>query len=167
MLVMPLLMAGTIGWLCGDSCSVSYCKEDCDPCLQHCLCSNVCNHTHATFQATHALTEFNLTEHASGEKLMQRTFNELMGLSVERAGGPPWPPDDDVVRFARGVLAVNPSHLTRRDGSLDFVLDSVLRYETAIVVQLHQVAQPGHDNLVSFLFDPRGNLIEIDQSLAL
>jgi len=155
-----------MGWLGGGSCHVSYCSEDCDPCFEHCACNTICSHSHATFQATHALTDYFLVEHPVSNGMVQRTFTEIAGLSIERAGGPAWPGDEHVLAFTRGLLAVNPSHLARRDAPVEFVLDSLFRYETAIVAQFHQDVPPGRENLVTFLLDPRGNLIEIDQALA-
>jgi hypothetical protein len=38
-----VLAALAIGWLCGGSCYISYCDEDCDPCLQSCKCKTQCN----------------------------------------------------------------------------------------------------------------------------
>ncbi len=130
------------------------------------MCTTVCEHTHATFAATHALEHFEIIEHTGERGATQRTFSDIIGLSVERAGGPAWPGDDDIVAFARGVTAVNPAHLARRNAPMQFNLDSVSRYQTAIVVQLHQSAATGNENQLSFLFDPRGNLIEIDQMLS-
>jgi hypothetical protein len=164
-LVLVLVALFSAGWLNGSSCVAVYCSEDCDPCISQCKCSNVCNHTHATFQATHALTDFFVVEHPSDGKRAQRTFTEIVGLSVERAGGPAWPADEFVIRFARGVLAVNPQHLALRDAPPEFALDSVLRYETATVLMFHQSSLPDRENLITFLFDPRGNLVEIDQAL--
>ena len=161
-----IAVVGATVWLGGGSCQVSYCKEDCDPCLHQCVCNTVCEHTHASFQLTHALREFLLTEHSASDDMTQRTFSELIGLSVEGSHGPAWPGDGDLVTFARGVLAVNPAYLARRDSPLQFDLDSVSRYETATVVQMHQATEGGHENQISFLFDPRGNLIEIDQTIA-
>jgi hypothetical protein len=165
--MLALAVVGAATWLGGGSCAVSYCSEDCDPCLSsHCKCNTVCQHSHATFEATHALEHFEIAEHTGEHGATQRTFSQILGLSVERAGGPAWPADDDIVRFTRGVIDVNPTQLARRDASLAFELDSVSRYETAVVVQMHQVAAPDHENQLSFLFDPRGNLIEVDQVLA-
>ncbi|MEY2746529.1 MAG: hypothetical protein RL112_1571 [Planctomycetota bacterium] len=32
-----------VGWLCAGSCYISYCSEDCDPCVQSCKCRTQCN----------------------------------------------------------------------------------------------------------------------------
>ncbi len=32
-----------IAWLCGGSCYISYCAEDCDPCVQSCKCKTRCD----------------------------------------------------------------------------------------------------------------------------
>lgn len=164
-LVSFLVALLAVGWLGGGSCTVAACYEDCDPCLSQCKCSNHCKLTQASFQATHALTDFLVIEHRSEGELAQRTFTEIVGLSVERAGGPAWPADEFVVRFVRGVLAVNPHHLALRDTPPAFELDIVLRYETAVVLQFHQTGSPARENLITFLFDPRGNLVEIDQAI--
>lgn len=164
-LVLAIVVVGVNGWLGGSTCVVSYCHEDCDPCLQQCKCNTECHHSHATFAATHALERFEVVERTGERGATQRTFTEILGLSVERAGGPAWPGDDDIVRFVRGVIEVNAAQLARPDADPAFDLDSVSRYETAIVVQMHQVVQPGNGNQLGFLFDPRGNLLEIDQML--
>jgi hypothetical protein len=164
--MLAIAVVGAATWLGGGTCVASFCSEDCDPCLSsNCKCHTVCQHSHATFAATHVLEHFEIVEHTGARGATQRTFSEILGLSVERAGGPAWPGDDDVVQFTRGVIDVNPTQLARRDAGLGFDLDGVSRYETAIVVQMHQVAQQGNENQLSFLFDPRGNLIEIDQVL--
>lgn len=162
--------AFAVGWLGGGSCQVSYCSEDCDPCVRQCHCTNsVCIQTNATFQATHALTEFVPVEYATDSGATRRTLIEIVGLSVQRAGGPAWPEADDVKRFARGILAVNATLLARPEIDSAFEFDSISAFETAWVVQFHQErteTSRSLTNTVSLLLDRSGNLVEIDQTVA-
>ncbi len=166
--------------LASGTCEVSYCSEDCDPCVTQCHCSNlVCHHGAATaFRETHRLASFELLERrdpspgraASGS--IVRTFADIYGLSVQRAGGPAIPSAPDLVAFARGVLEVNAALFAREDRRAGWILDSVDLYESAGVVTFHREYTSASDgarflptNCVSFLFDPHGSLIEIDQTL--
>lgn len=219
-LALAFVAAGAVGWLGGGSCQASYCSEDCDPCLKQCRCNtSICYQTSATFQATHALTDYTLDElpadptPVDASRTMapttasaadpvgqfaiesagvlaresptkappRRTFRDIVGLSVQRAGGSPWPGADECVQFARGVLAVNAA-LFPRTSTDDFVLDAALPCDGQWVVQFHRGAQELHRDaldrradggvrtstreleVVSFLFDARGNLIEIDHA---
>ena len=173
-LAIALAAASSLGWLASGSCRASYCSEDCDPCLKSCRCSSsICYQSQATFEATHALTEYTLDEPAD-EAGPRRTFRDVVGLSIPRAGGPAIPTEADCVTFARGVLDVNarlfpppPRARARADSSdraattSDFVLDAALPFEGRWVVQFHRdVAR----DVVSFLFDERGTLLEIDHA---
>lgn len=158
-----------VGWLGSGSCFVSYCSEDCDPCLQQCRCSHTnCSQTSTSFKATHALTDFEVVDRSLDVARLHRTFIDVVGLSVQRAGGPAVPEASDIVRFAQGVLAVNSALLARSDCRPAFEFDSVHGYETGWVVQFHQDPldpERAAANAQSFLFDVRGNLVEIDQTI--
>lgn len=170
--------AATLGVLlfASGTCEVSYCSEDCDPCVTQCHCSNLtCHHgAAAAFGETHRLGGFELLERrvSSPEGAILRTFADIYGLSVQRAGGPSTPSAPDLAGFARGVLEVNARLFAREDRRAQWLLDSVDLYESAGVVNFHREYTSASDgarflptNCVAFLFDGRGNLIEIDQTL--
>lgn len=136
--------------------------------MSQCKCTNVCQHTSATFQATHALLDFSFTETRTGERSV-RTFGDVFGLSVRAAGGPAAAESGDLVRFARGVLEVNAARFGTATSS-SWLLDSVDVYETVRVATFHieapEATRARVANSISFLFDHAGNLIEVDQTLA-
>jgi hypothetical protein len=155
-----LVAAVAIGWLSSGSCFVSYCSEDCDPCLQQCKCkSSVCHQSGAAFQATHALVTFERADEAGKDGALQRVFSDIAGLSVQRAGGPAVPAAEDVVRFARGVLLVNAA-LFRRDAA-EFTLLQAERCESGTLAQFQREHGGRATDLVTFFFDARGNLQQI------
>jgi hypothetical protein len=154
----PLLSSG--------SCVVVACSEDCDPCVSQCKCSNKCHDgTSQSQQALHLLDRYRLEERVDGLRRSVRAFTEIEGLSVQRAHGPAIPAEGDFARFAQGVLVVNARSFALSSGPRAWILDSAEMYETAAVVTFHQDT-PSASNCVAFLFDRRGNLLEIDQTLA-
>lgn len=154
-----LVAAFAIGWLAGGSCVVATCFEDCDPCIQQCKCkTSKCSTTQAAYQATHALIAFEHTETTS-PNAHQRTFTNIAGLSVQRAGGPAQPGTDDVVRFARGVLLVN-RPLFRLDPN-ELTLLQALHCESGTLAQFQRGHEDRATDLITFFFDPRGNLMQI------
>jgi hypothetical protein len=164
--------------------------------VKQCHCkTSICYQTSATFQATHALTEYTLDELPADElpaestpidasptqAPLRRTFRDIVGLSIQRAGGSAMPDAQECVQFARGVLSVN-AELFPSASSEDFTLDAALPCDRQWVVQFHRGSLEldrgalerrtvGRDHadtreleVVSFLFDARGNLIEIDHA---
>jgi hypothetical protein len=159
-LLTSLVAAVAIGWLGGGTCFVSYCSEDCDACIQQCKCkTSTCNQSGAAFQATHALVAFERSDEAGSDGALQRVFTDIVGLSVQRAGGPAVPGAEDVVRFARGVLLVNEA-LFRRNAA-EFTLLHTERCESGTLAQFQREHDGRATDLVTFYFDPRGNLVEI------
>lgn len=155
-----LAAALAIGWLGGGTCHISYCDEDCDPCVQKCRCrTSVCYQSAAAYQATHALVVFDRRDEASRDGAVQSVFTDIVGLSVQRAGGPAAPGIEDVVRFARGVLLVNEA-LFRRSAA-ELMLLHTERCESGTLAQFQREHEGRATDLVTFLFDPRGNLAEI------
>ena len=149
-----------IGWLCGGTCFVSVCHEECDPCLKQCKCKNSgCHQSAAGFQAAHALVTFERSDEAGSDGAWQSVFSDIAGLSVQRAGGPPVPDAEDLVRFARGVLLVNES-LFRRSAA-EFTLLQTERCESGTLAQFQREHEGRATDLVTFFFDPRGNLQQI------
>lgn len=176
---LALVAASAVGWLGSGSCQASYCSEDCDPCLKQCRCStSVCYQSNATFQATHTLGAFELVEESldgeaddgNSDSGLRRAFRAIEGLSVQRAGGPTVPDARDCVLFAQGVIATQPATFAPRSGADGgaWALDAVVVCEDAWVVQFRRttadrrVVDSDRESL-TFLFDARGNLLEIEQ----
>jgi hypothetical protein len=150
----------SIGWLSSGSCHVSYCDEDCDPCIQQCRChTSICYQSSAAWLAVRTLTRYELVETPGVAGDRQRVFSDIQGLSVQRAGGPPVPAANDVVAFARDVLIANPAHFGR-DASAFALLD-VVACESGNLVRFQRSREGRATDLVTFLFDPRGGLAEI------
>lgn len=168
---LALVAASAVGWLGGGSCQASYCSEDCDPCLAACRCkTSVCYQTSATFQATHTLAGFDLVEEELDGGTVRRSFRAIEGLSVQRAGGPTVPDARDCARFAQGVIATQPATFAPRAGEDGgaWALDAVLPCDDAWVVQFRRStpdrrAVPADAESLAFLFDARGDLLEIEQ----
>lgn len=155
-----IVVAASVGWLSAGSCHVSYCDEDCDPCFQQCRCkTSVCYQGSASFQAAHALVVFERVEHVEADGSVQRQFTDIMGLSARRGGSPQSLTVDDVVRFGRGVLAVN-AGLFGRDAA-EFVLSHTERCESGVFLQFQREIHGSATDLVTLFFDPHGNLVEI------
>jgi hypothetical protein len=154
-----LVAAVAIGWLGGGTCQVSYCSEDCDPCLQQCVCQTHCHQTGAAFQAAHALVAFEVVDVSSEEGALQRNFTDIRGIRVQRAGGSTIPDVDDCVRCARGVLVVN-ARLFHRDAS-EFVLRQAERCASGTLLHFEREQDGRVTDLVTFFFDPLGNLMQI------
>jgi hypothetical protein len=160
----------TAVFLSGSVCIVVYCTEDCDPCLvQTCKCST-CNHTTAGFEVSHRLEAYDLTLVADPKNQVTRIYANIIGLSLDRASGARPHSEDDMTTFARNVLAVNADFLRPTSSAGTWVLDRVERFDGARVVSFHESI--GEESLIDvraataiFLFDGRGNLVEIDHTL--
>lgn len=159
--------------LCGATCQVSYCSDDCDPCLQTCPCHNrTCTAgLQMDFERAHRLAAWRLSGGIDSQGNEIRTYADILGLSVRRAYGLEELGTQDLRRFAEGVIQVNHDLLDTPRGLGGWVFDAVDVFETAEVVSFHhEVATTAGTRDVegsglSFLFDPRGNLLEIDQLL--
>ncbi len=147
-----------VSGLCGAVCEVSYCSEDCDPCVQQCKCRHNCNHGFLDFETAHRLASYRLIVAADPQGGVVRTFSELVGLSLDFADGQREHAAGDFSRFARGVIEVNTDLIPTRSGP--WTPDPVETFETAIVVPFHR---DGTEDSLSFLFDRRGSLVEIDE----
>lgn len=155
-----LAAALALGWLTGGSCHVSYCDEDCDPCLQRCRChTSICYQRSASWAATHALVLYERSDVRTTEGDLQRRFGDIRGLSVRLAGGPSPADPSDSVRFCRDVLLANEVLFGRAAGA--FVLLDVLSDGTGTLVRFERDEAGLATDLVTFLLDPRGNLVEI------
>ena len=152
-----------VSFLSGGSCTVSYCSEDCDPCVQQCQCRRVCNHPLSVdFETAHKLAAYRLSVAVEPSGGQVRTFSEIVGLSLALAYGPRENADQDFVRFARGVIQVNPvlGEAKGAAGGGRWTPEPVEIFEACVVVPFQR---EGSEDRLTFLFDRRGNLVEIDE----
>src|SRR5262245_12348991 len=156
-LISTLLVAG----LCGGSCFVAYCSEDCDPCVQQCKCHDHCqNGLSYDYETAHRLADYRLVVAREADGTVLRNFAEIVGLSLDFAHGPVEHTQADAARFAEAMIDVNPWLLA--PGGRRWVAEPVQRFEESFVVPFRgEDAREG----LEFLFDRRGGLVEIHQAL--
>lgn len=158
-----LVTAFTVGWLSSGSCRVSYCSEDCDPCVAYCHCqTSACYYSSSTLRALHTLTVFERSERRGSSDEMHQTLRDIQGLSVQLIGGPRTPEVADCVRFARGVLSVNAALFARRGATGEFTLLHADECETGTLVQFQRERDGRATDLATLFFDPSGSLLQID-----
>jgi len=147
--------------LCGGSCFVAYCSEDCDPCVAKCKCSTVCNNPqNLGFEGLHRLSAYRVSASFDPEGAYERTFTDIVGLSLDFAQGPVEHSAADHTRFAEGVIDVNAWLLA--PGGTEWTAEPVQVFQTGFVVPFR--GESPWERL-DFLFDRRGNLVEIHQAL--
>jgi len=157
-----LLTAASFGWLSSGSCQVSYCSEDCDPCVVQCRCqTSVCYYGSSTLRGLHTLTQYERSEGASADVLHQ-TFRDIRGVSLQFLGAAPEPSVEDCVRFARGILSVNARLFDRPGVKGEFTLVQSGRCEGGTLVQFQRGAEADATDLVILFFDVGGSLLQID-----
>lgn len=150
-----------VAGLSGSSCTVAYCSEDCDPCVKQCKCSGTCQNGLAfDFETVHRFSTYRLTASLDPEGEATRTFTDIVGLSLDFAHGPVDHSAADFTRFAEAVIEVNPWLLA--PGGRMWTPEAVQVFQTAFVVPFR--GQSALERL-DFLFDRRGNLVEIQQAL--
>ncbi len=142
-----LIVAG----LCGSTCAVAVCVEDCDPCFNQCKCHTTCHHGLLDTGTAHKLTGYILSVFDDSQGGVVRTISEIVGLSLDLADGPRAHSPADFERFAEGVIEFNGLVLQARGRTWE---------PGAVVVPF---ASTGGEARLTFLFDRRGNLIEIDE----
>jgi hypothetical protein len=164
-----LIAVVTAVFLSGSVCIAVYCTEDCDPCLlQTCKCSTCAHHT-SNFESSHRLDAYDLALVADAKDQVTRVYANILGLSLDRALGAKPHSEDDLAKFARDVLTVNGDLFGPGTSAGRWVLDGVERFGSSRVATFHAsdagelVIEDGAS--ISFLFDGRGNLVEIDHSL--
>ncbi|MFN0006825.1 MAG: hypothetical protein ACKVXR_02865 [Planctomycetota bacterium] len=151
-----LLVAG----LCGGSCTVVYCDEDCDPCVQQCQCSGRCRNGLAfDYETVHRFSTYRRTATIVPEGVATQTFTDIVGLSLDLAHGPVEHSAADYTRFAEAVIDVNSALLAPR--GVTWTPEPVQLFQTAFVVPFHGDRE---GQQLEFLFDRRGNLVEIHQA---
>lgn len=159
------ILACVLAVLCtGGSCHVSYCSEDCNPCVSECKCHDrTCRpSTAADFQAAHELTTYRLSLWLEPNGRTTRVWSEIAGLSVSRAIGKADADTGDLARFAEGVLRVNAALLSPPVDA-GWAFDAIHTFDAVSIVNYE--SRPEGSTL-SLLFDGAGNLIEIDEVLA-
>lgn len=150
-----------VAFLNGSACVVAYCDEDCDPCVSDCKCSGSCdNDLVYDFGTVHRLSAYNLTSKDDPETERERTFSDIVGLSLDFAHGPVEHSAADCTRFARGVIDAN-DRLLAPEGRR-WTPEPVEVFQTAFVVPFR--GENARERL-DFLLDRRGNLVEIRQVL--
>ena|SRR5258705_1508004 len=139
----------------GSTCIAVVCVEDCDPCLHQCLC-HTCPHGSGNPQTTHKFTDYRLAVAQQPDGTVVRTISEIVGLSLDFADGPRAHGSADFERFAEGVIEFNGLVLQSRRG--EWAPRGVEVFDASVVADF---SRPGAS--LSFLFDRRGNLVEIDE----
>ena len=152
-----LIVAG----LCGGSCTVAVCKEDCDPCIQQCVCSRHCsNNLVHDYTTAHRLASYRLVTTQDADGGVARTLADIVGLSLDRAHGPVAHTLADYTRFAEAVIDVNPWLLA--PGGRTWTAEPVQVFDATVIVPFHGSA--GTERL-ELLFDAHANLAEIHLAL--
>lgn len=151
--------------LSGAVCAVAVCTESCDPCVtDQCKCNTHCNHGMTDAVTSHRLTHYRLSipeAHAGADgETVVRTISDIVGLSLDIADGPVEHTAPDFRRFAEGVIEVNGLVLEPRRGT--WTPRSVEAFPDAVVVGFAGASDPAAS--LDFLFDRRGNLLEIDET---
>jgi hypothetical protein len=150
--------------LSGAVCAVVVCNENCDPCITRtCKCQTECHHGALDAQTSHRLTHYRLSIAEPSAGTVVRTISGIVGLSLDVADGPIEHTAADFRRFAEGVIEVNGLLLQPRRGT--WSARSVEDFQEAIVVGFAGTADPAAS--LEFLFDRRGNLVEIEETRAL
>jgi hypothetical protein len=89
-----------------------------------------------------------------------QTFTDIVGLSLDLARGPVEHSAADYTRFAEAVIDVNAALLAPRGAK--WTPEPVQLFQTAVVVPFRGESEAAR---LEFLFDRRGNLVEIHQAL--
>lgn len=151
-----LLVAG----LCGGSCTVAVCKEDCDPCVQQCVCSGTCHNGLAyDYETVHRFSTYRRTATLAPGRETTQAFTDIVGLSLDLAHGPVEHSAADYTRFAEAVIDVNSALLAPK--GMKWTPGPVQLFQTAFVVPFRGENEAEQ---LEFLFDRRGNLVEIHQA---
>lgn len=149
--------------LTGAVCAVVVCHENpsCDPCVtNNCKCVTECHHGALDAVTSHRLTRYRLSIAEPSEGTVARTISEIAGLSLDVADGPIEHTAADFRLFAERTIEVNGLVLQPRRGT--WTARSVEAFPGAIVVGFAGTADPAAS--LDFLFDRRGNLLEIDET---
>jgi hypothetical protein len=146
-----------VAGLCGSTCAVAICVETCDPCLQQCLC-HTCPHQNQSSGASHKLTRYRFSVFDDPQGGVVRRMSEIVGLSLDLADGPRTHSPADFERFAEGVIEFNGLLLQSRERTWEPEMVQV--FDESVVVPF---APTSGEASLTFLFDRRGNLIEIDE----
>jgi hypothetical protein len=167
--VFALIASALVLVFSGGTCVVVYCSEDCDPCLvDTCKCSQ-CSHHAPDFEASHRLEGFTSSVLVDADDRVTRIYAHILGLSLDRALGVRPHTEIHAVQFARDVLRTNIERFPSRASEGGWSLDGVQRIDRSTIVTFHdgdeRASNETRTATVTFLFDARGNLVEIDHAL--
>lgn len=155
------LFAGAVlalGLFSGGTCQVSYCSDDCDPCIDVCKCHHTCSHGLASDPVElFALTRYVLVVGTLDDGSWSRSYRSIVGPSVERAFGPQADSRRVVELFARNVVQAN----ARLFGAQEhWSLIDVERSDAGVLVRFERA--DGGASTLTLLLDARGRLLEIE-----
>ncbi len=139
----------------GGSCTVVYSSCTCDPCFQVCPCNEFCDRFQTVdYEDVRRLSTYELAIVVEPDGRATRIYSGIVGISFERAIGRAEFTSEELRRFASSVIAVNP----RLFGDARWELEFVDGFQTGYVVTY----RANETRTLTFLFDVRGNLVEID-----
>lgn len=165
-----LLVLSPIPLFSGGSCTIAYssCSDNCDPCVTTCKCPHQhCNQsTGVDFEAARKLESYELAIAVEPDGRTTKIYARIVGLSIERALGRAVRGAADLRGFAEGVIAVNPESFDLASSGDRWNFEATDVYDTASVVTFRgHGSKRAEDRTLTFLFDARGNLIEIDDAV--
>lgn len=168
-LCVPILAVSLVPIFSGGSCSVGYvyCSDDCDPCLQNCHCPNRrCNQLASIdFEDARRLATYELALVVEPDGRTTRIYSRIVGLSIERALGKTEHDAQDVRTFIAGVIAVNGERFQLAGADASWVFESLDVFDTAEVATYRASgSRSSAERTLTFLFDRRGNLVEVDDA---
>ena len=155
----------------GGSCVVSYCSEDCNPCVTTCQCHTCHQNVAADWDSSHRMRVFRLHEEATSELAgrteRHQTFAWIGGLTLERALGRTSFDDADLRQFSEGVIGVNRELLDLAPETGSWTFARIEHFEVGALVHFDELDPAGARaaGSLEFLFDPHGGLSEIDRIL--
>lgn len=143
----------------GGTCQVSYCSEDCDPCVRQCACHRHCAQgLAADFDGAHRLDRFVVQVERGDDGTWSRHYAAIVGLSIDRALGAHAHDAREIELFARNVIAANEDRFGAEDA---WTLAAIERAGEGVVATF---AHAKDDTAaLAFLLDRAGNLLEIVQ----
>jgi hypothetical protein len=149
-----------VAGLCGAMCevAVAVCVENCDPCLSQCKCHHTCEHSLLDSRTSHRLGSYRLLIVDQPDGGVVRQIVEISGLSLDLADGPRAHAAPDFERFAEGVIETNGLLLQARVRKWEPGMTQVIGESVVVPFQ-----SGSSEASLTFLFDRRGNLIEVDE----
>ncbi len=155
------LFAGAVlalGLFSGGTCQVSYCSDDCDPCIDVCKCHRTCPHALSSDPAElFGLSRCVLVFETGADGSWSRSYRSIVGPSIERAFGRRADSRRVVELFARNVIEANARYFGAQE---HWSLVDVERSDAGVLVVFER--SDGAQSTLSMLLDARGRLLEIE-----